>query len=215
MFFPVNEEMNKLRFSVYAAASVVELLKKQRDAVGLSLFTDHLDLHTETRSTTKHHKLLFSELEKNLRKYELNKRKSTASIQALHDIAELCHRRSLIIIFSDLLEDAERKEQFFQAIQHLKHNKHEVVIFHVVDKSKEFDLALDNRPYKFIDMESGEEIRLTPSQVQDEYTQLLRKHFESIRNTCLNYRVDFVEADIHNGYNDVLLAYLLKRQKMR
>jgi uncharacterized protein (DUF58 family) len=215
MHFPLNEEMNKLRFSIYAAASIIELLKRQRDAVGISLFTDKLDLHTETRSTTKHHKILFSELEKHLKNYEQSNRKSTAAIKALHDVAELCHKRSLIIIFSDLLEDAERKDDFFQAIQHLKHNKHEVVLFHVVDKSKEIDLVLENRPYKFVDMESGEEIKLTPSQVQEEYKRLLKEHFDSIRNTSLNYRVDFAEADIKKGYNDILLAYLLKRQKMR
>lgn len=214
MLFPRDAEWNKLSFSIYAAASLIELLKRQRDAVGVSLFTDKLDLHTETRTSTRHHRLLYAELEKHLKAFSEQNRKATAAIQSIHDIAELSHQRSLIIVFSDLLDEPERKDEFLSAIQHLKHNKHEVVIFHVMDKSLEMDFELENRPYKLVDMESGDEIRLTPSQIREEYQKSLKNYFEDLKKSCLNYRVDFETVDIRKGFDEVLLTYLLKRQKL-
>lgn len=214
MLFPVGAPVNKLSFSVYAAASLIELLKRQRDAVGISLFTDSLLLHTETKTSSRHHHMLYAELEKHLKEYQNSDKTQTSTVDALHDIAELSHQRSLIIIFSDLLDDPEKKDDFLNAIQHLKHNKHEVVIFHVVDKTTEVEFNLENRPYKFVDMETGEELKLTPSQIKEEYTSSLQNYFKDLKNSCLNYRVDFETADIQKGYDDVLLTYLLKRQKL-
>ena len=214
MLFPQEATMNKLRFSVYAAASLIELLKRQRDAVGISLFDEKLELHTETRTSRRHHLMLYAELEKHLKAYESDKRRSTSAVKALHDIAELSHKRSLIIIFSDLLEDPDKKDEFLSAIQHLKHNKHEVVLFHVIDKGLELELNLENRPYKLVDMETGDELKLSPSQIRVAYTKSLSSYFKDLKNTCLNYRVDFETADINKGFEDILLTYLLKRQKL-
>lgn len=214
MLFPLNEEQNKLQFSTYAAASLIELLKRQRDAVGLSLFSDKLDIHTKAKSSTRHHLYLYSELEKHLKKYAETSKKTTSTVQSLHDIAELSHQRSLIIIFSDLLDDPSKKDDFFQALQHLKHNKHEVVVFHVMDKKRELNFDLENRPYNLIDMETGEKIRLQPSQLREEYQKSAKEHFRSIELKCTDYKIDFVTVDIADGYQDVLLKYLLKRQKL-
>lgn len=214
MLFPVGADQTKLSFSVYAAASIIELLKKQRDAVGLSLFTDELILHTPAKSSVRHHRYLYSELEKNLKEYTKSEQKSTSTIQTLHDIAELSHKRSLIVIFSDLLDDPERTEEFFQALQHLKHNKHEVIVFHTVDKAKELDFDLENRPYNIVDMESGESIKLQPNQFKEAYVGAIGEYFNSIAMKCADYSIDFMPADINEGYNEVLLKYLLKRQKL-
>lgn len=215
MLFPQHKPVSKLEFSVYAAASIIELLKRQRDAVGVSLFTDKLDLHTQAKSSVTHHRYLYSELEKHLKLYNENDRKQTNSIQAIHDIAELCHKRSLVVIFTDLMDDQEREAEFFQALQHLKHNKHEVIVFHVVDKKTEIDFELDNRPYTLVDMETGERLKLQPAAMKEKYTEAIQKYFEQIQLKCANYKIDFMPADIAGGYDDVLLKYLLKRQKMR
>jgi len=134
MFFKGKYDLSKIEYSIYAAASLIELLKKQRDAVGLSLFTEKVNLHTPAKTSFAHHRFLYAEMEKFLREYSDKQTENTNSIQAIHDIAELCHRRSMILIFTDLLDDPSRENEFFQALQHLKHNKHEVVVFHVVDK---------------------------------------------------------------------------------
>lgn len=214
MQFPVDKELNKLQFSIYAAASLIELLKKQRDAVGVSLFSNKLDLHTEARSSIRHHRYLYSELEKHLEKYNDKSLKTSSTIQSIHDIAELCHQRSLIILFSDLLDDPERQNEFFQALQHLRHNKHEVIVFHTVDKQLEIDFELENRPYNLIDMETGERIRLQPNQFKEEYSKQIEAYFKAIKLRCADYKIDFMPADINKGYNEVLLNFLLKRQQL-
>ena len=214
MLFPVDEEQTKLSFSVYAAASLIELLKKQRDAVGVSLFTDELNIHTPAKSTTRHHLYLYSELEKHLNEYSSSEMKRTSAVKAIHDVAELCHKRSLIIIFSDLLDDPDKIDEFFQALQHLKHNKHEVILFHTIDKTKEMNLDFENRPYNFVDMETGEKIKLQPNQFKEEYQKAIKAYFETLSVRCADYGIDFMPADINSGYNDVLLRYLLKRKKL-
>lgn len=214
MLFPQHTAVSKLEFSIYAAASIIELLKRQRDAVGISLFTDKLDLHTQAKSSVTHHRYLYSELEKYLHLYNENERKNTNSIQAIHDVAELCHKRSLVVIFTDLLDNPEKETEFFQALQHLKHNKHEVIVFHVVDKKMEIDFELDNRPYTLVDMESGERMKLQPAAIKEKYREAIQTYFGQMKLKCANYKIDFMPADIAEGYDDVLLKYLLKRQKM-
>lgn len=214
MLFPKDAEQTKLSFSIYTAASLIELLKRQRDAVGISLFTDKLDLHTNAKSSTRHHVYLYSELEKHLKNYQKEKKSKTATIQALHDIAELTHKRSLVVIFSDLLEDPETQDEFFQALQHLKHNKHEVIVFHTIDKKQEVDFELENRPYNLIDMETGESIKLQPNQFKETYKESIATYFKEIELKCADYKIDFMPADINGSYHDVLLKYLLKRQKL-
>jgi uncharacterized protein (DUF58 family) len=215
MLFKNKENISKMEFSIYAVASLIELLKKQRDAVGLSLFTDKLDLHTPAKSSMTHHRFLYSELEKHLINYsELNK-KQTNTIPVLHEIAELTHRRSLIFIFTDLFDEPNKEQEFFQALQHLKHNKHEVAVFHVIDKKIELDFELENRPYTFVDMETGERMKLNPSALKQKYKESIEKHFSSIQTKCFQNRIDYILADISAGYEQILLQYLLKREKMK
>ncbi len=214
MFFPKDGSLTKVEFAVYAAASLIELLKKQRDAIGISLFSDKLELHTEAKSSPLHHRYLYSELEKLLVNYTEQQQKQTDAVQALHDIAELSHKRSLVVVFSDLLDDPSRTDEFFRALNHLKHNKHEVVVFHVVDRKAELDFNLQNRPYTLVDMESGERMKLQPAQVREKYTEAIREYFREIEMRCAGYRIDFMQADIHDGYEQVLLRYLIKRSKL-
>lgn len=213
MYFPI-EENNKLSFSINAAAALIYLMRKQRDAVGISLFDEDIRLHTPCKSSLTHHRFLFSELEKLLFSYQKENKTSTNVIQALHSIAEQAHRRSLVIIFSDMLDDSSKQNEIFSALQHLRHNKHEVVLFHVADKNYETDFNFQNRPYTFIDMESGEEIKLNPNQVKEKIKGLAGERLRDLKLKCGMYHIDYVEADIERGFNQVLLQYLIKRQKM-
>ena len=219
MYFPVKEKLsidnpNKITFSVYAAAALMSLLKKQRDAVGLSLFTDKVDLHTKSSSTSVHQKYLFAELEKLLIPITEGIHRNTLAAEALHEISENIHKRSLVVIFSDMFENGKKTDDLFAALQHLKHNKHEVVLFHVVDKNKEIDFDFDNRPYKFIDMESGQELKIHPHEVKEQYVKSVGDFTKELKLRCWQYRIDFVEADINKGFRQILLPYLLKREKM-
>lgn len=215
MYFPKDKGLNKLDFSIYAAASLIELLKKQRDAVGLSLFSDKVELHTQAKSSIAHHRYLYSELEKRMHSYEEKEKSGTNIIDSLHAISEMTHQRSLVIIFSDLLENPSQTDAFFQALQHLKHNKHEVIVFHVVNKTLEVDFELENRPHTLIDMETGVKIKLQPNEIKTQYKEAIQKYFAELKLKCANNNIDFMPAFIEEGYEQVLLQYLIKRGKMR
>ena len=214
MFYPKDGTLTKYEFATYAAASLIELLKRQRDAVGLSLFTTKVDLHTAAKSSIAHHRYLYSELEKHLVNYSDEQRTAGDAVKALHDIAELSHRRSLVIIFSDFLDNPDRMDDFFQALQHLKHNKHEVIVFHVIQEKTELNFELENRPYHLIDMETGEKRKVQPAELKARYVEETSRYFNELTIRATNYTIDFMPADIDKGYDQVLLQYLLKRQKL-
>ena len=218
MYFPEinpkkNQNINKIRFSALAAASLMNLLMRQRDAFGLTLFDKEVVQHTHTKGSNTHYRLLLSYLDQVINTPEQGKTTSTA--EALHQIADSIHKRSMVVIFSDMFEDKTNHDQLFSALQHLKHNKHEVVLFHVADHSKEIDFNFDNRPYRFVDMESGEEVRLQPQEIKEVYKQQVSDYLAEIKLKCLQYKIDFVEADIAKNFGSVLQAYLVKRTKMR
>jgi uncharacterized protein (DUF58 family) len=213
MYFP-KDGVSKLEFSTYAAASLIELMRRQRDAVGLSMFHESLEVHTAAKSSIAHHRYLYSELEKQFHAYDERNKRDTRTTHVLHDIAELTHKRSLIIIFSDFLDDPERIDALFQGLQHLRHNKHEVILFHVFDKSKEVDFDLENRPYNLVDMETGEKIIVQPAEIKKQYTEGIQRYFKEIELRCANFRIDFMPAPISEGYHKILLEFLIKRQKM-
>lgn len=215
MYFPKNGDLTKFEFSVYAAASFIELLKRQRDAVGLTFIDESIEVHTENKTSLAHHKYLYSLLENRLKDYEPMNRKGSSLANCLHDIAELTHRRSLILIFTDLLSDPDHIDKLFQAIQHLKHNKHEVVLFNVLASSTELNFELEDRPYDLIDMETGEKMKIQPIEIREQYQALTQAYFKEITEKCTQYGIDFTQAKIEEGYGPVLLSYLLKRQKMR
>lgn len=216
MYFPEidfnTDKFNKIKFSVYAAAAIMNLLKKQRDAVGLSIFSDKLDIHSPTKSSSVHHKYLIHELESLINVPKKNTK--TSSINALHTIAETVHKRSLIIIFSDMMENVADDEQLFAALQHLKYNKHEVILFHTYDKKLELDFEFENRPYQFIDLETGEEIKVHPNDVKKNYIENMQKRKKMLKLKCLQFGIEFVEADVNQGFNSILQSYLIKRAKM-
>jgi len=219
MYYPVVakpdiDHPNKITFSVYMAAALIYLFRKQRDAAGISVFSDAVELHTETRSNAIHHRYLFSELEKLLTPRNPEIARGTMAAQTIHELSERIHKRSLVVIFSDMFENNARNEDLFSALQHLKHNKHEVILFHVVDKGKELDFDFDDRPYKFIDLESGEHLRVVPSRLKGHYIETMARFRAELRLRCVQYHIDMVEADIHAGFEHVLLPYLVKRSRL-
>lgn len=214
MFFPKDADINKYEYSTYAAASLIELLKRQRDAVGLSLFSDKLELHTQAKSSPAHHKFLYSELEKYLIEYTEKQQRTNDTITAIHSVAELCHRRSLIIIFTDFMDHPSKMDELFHALQHLKHNKHEVIVFHVVQKKTEIEFELENRPYYLVDMETGEKMKVQPGELKANYQQSISNYFEELKMKMINNKIDYNQVDIDKGYEQVLLSYLLKRQNL-
>ena len=220
MYFPFDpknkneDQENKINFSVKSAACLIELFKKQRDAVGLTLFNQEVHKHINARSGNVHQKLIYSEMEKLLKQFNASQTQSTDISSALHKIAETIHKRSLVIIFSDMFDFSGNDENLFNALQHLKHKKHEVIIFHVTDKNLEHDFSYENRPYQFIDMETGENIKLNTNEIKEFYKEQIGTIYKNIRLKCVQYKIDLIDADINSGFDQVLKAYLIKRNKM-
>jgi uncharacterized protein (DUF58 family) len=211
---PNGSDFNKIKFSVYAAAALIELLKRQRDAVGLAVFADGIRVNTRASASEAHHNYLYSELEKLLDTVDVSEKQTTLVTETLHEIAESIHQRSMVVIFSDMLDNSSKASELFAALQHLRHRKHDVILFHVVDHSKEVDFDFENRPYTFTDLESGDQIKVNPADIRDTYVKRMADFRRDLKLKCGQYRVDFVEADIRSGFNPVLMEYLLKRQKL-
>lgn len=216
MYYPEQNKtgaFNKLKFSALAAASLMNLLLKQRDAFGLSIFDSDVRIHTKARSSTSHYRLLLTYLEQLIRDNKQGKESATA--KALHQLAESIHRRSLVVIFSDMFENTDNHDDLFSALQHLKYAKHEVILFHVTDKKDELEFEFENRPYLFIDVESGEQVKLQSNQVKDLYVEKVKAYKDALRLKCLQYKIDYAEADINEGFIPVLQSYMVKRNKMK
>lgn len=219
MYFPVKDKAdiddpNKITFSIYAAAVLISLMKKQRDAVGISTFTDKVEFHSQVRSSLVHQKYLYTELEKMLDPKGGKELKKTDITVSLHRIAEMLHKRSLVIIFSDMMDNVDRLDEMFSALQHFKHYKHEVILFHVIDQKLEEELDLDDRPYRFVDMETNESIKLNPVEVREQYRESFSKIRHELELRCGRYNIDYVSADINQGFEGVLLPYLFKRERL-
>ena len=227
MLFPTErhgdiDHPNKITFSVYAAAILIELLHRQRDAFGLSLFSQQIDLQTPCRSSSVHQQYLLGLLDNLLQPVNPDKqeKRQTSIASAIHLIAEQLHRRSLVVLFTDAFtspsnssNQSNNQEALFDALRHLRHNKHEVIIFHTYDRAHEVNLDFDARPHLFIDLESGHQLRLQPDEVAAEYRRQMTEEFSTLRQRAMQYHIDYVPVDIAQGFHQILLPFLLKRSK--
>ena len=216
MHYPIVEKqslggLNKIGFSAVAAACLMEVLKRQRDAVGLSIYSDHYEYYAPEKGSDRHRKMVLHQLENLLIS---NSASNTNTYQYLHEIAEKMHRRSLIFLFTDMFQSNENAQALFEALRHLKYNKHEVVLFHTFDGKTEFNFDFDNAPKKFVDVETGEEVNLFSENIQEYYIELVSNYFSELKSKCIQYKIDYVPVDIQLGFTQVLTSYFLSRQRM-
>lgn len=214
MLYPVDNIINKAGYSALCAAAITHMLGRQRDSVGLTTFSDNIDLHLPSRLSGSHQKLIFSTLDNILRsRYSTDQKRGTATATIIHRIAEMINKRSLVAIFTDMFTQSADNE-LFESLEHLKYNKHEVIFFHVTHNKTEQLFELENRPYKIIDMESGETLKLNPSEYREFYLNSIRQKFDMLRKKCLQYKIELVEVDIDKPFSDVLTPWLVKRSKL-
>lgn len=207
-----NQEFyeSKIGFSVLASACLMNLLKKQRDAVGLSLYSDEYEYYAPEKGSNRHHRMILDKLEQTLQVEK--ETKLTNTVTFLHQIAENIHRRSMVVLFTDMFQ-RENEDEIFKALQHLKHNKHKVVIFHVYEKETELELNFDTSPKKFIDVETGETINLFSQNLKEDYEKLVTEYFEEIKTKCLQYKIQYVPVEVGKNFEKILLTYLVEKQK--
>lgn len=225
MLFPLQghndiQSPNKLTFSVYAAAVLIELLHRQRDAFGLTLLNNGIDLQTPCRSNAAHQRHLLSLLQQLLdQQYTHEAQEQTPDTQqpslpsALHITAEQLHRRSLVILFTDAFIPDYQQEELFDALRHLRHNQHEVILFHTFHRALELNLDFGSRPYRFIDLETQRRIHLQPDQLSSEYSRQMDQLQSELHRRALQYRIDYIPVDVAQGFHQIILPFLLRRAK--
>ncbi len=210
--FNINQ-LNKISFSALAAAAIMNLLKRQRDAVGLSIYSDHYDYYSNEKGSERHHQMLLAKLNEIL----INNRDQiiTKTYTYLHEIAEKIKRRSLVFLFTDMFQSDQEEEKLFEALQHLKYNKHEVILFHTYDKEKEIEFDFNNRPKRFVDLETGEHLNLYADNVRQDYKEAVQKYFNELKIKCGQYRIKYVPVNINEDFSAILTSYLIERQKFK
>jgi uncharacterized protein (DUF58 family) len=218
MLFPYRRRgkevlKSKLAFSVYSAAALTYLMRRQRDAIGLSLFDEELNFHSEARLSSVHSDMIYGKLTELIHNGSPEINHGTRAADVLHRLAESMPKRSLVIIFSDMISGSE-PDELFQALQHLRYNKHEVILFHVTDHQLEKELGYSNRPHRFVDIETGERINMNPADYRKMYREAQEKSFTELKLRCGQFNIDLVEADIREDFHDVLWSYLVKRKKL-
>ena len=208
--FDINH-LNKIGFSVLAAAAIMNLLKRQRDAVGLSIYSDDYDFYSNEKGSERHHQMLLAKLNEAL----ANKREQikTKTYTSLHEIADKIKRRSMIFLFTDMFQSDLEEEKLFEALQHLKYNKHEVILFHTYDKEKEIEFDFSNRPKRFVDVETGAHVNLYADAIRGDYKEAVKDYFTALKIRCGQYRIKYVPVAINEDFSAILTTYLLERQK--
>ena len=203
--------LNKIGFSVLASAVLMQLLKKQRDAVGLSIYGANYDFYTPEKGSERHFNLLLHQLENVLNSSP--EQSDTNTVKYLHEIAEKLHKRSLICFFTDMFQYQAQTDELFEALQHLKYNKHEVVLFHTLDYETEVDFDFDNVPKSFVDVETGDKVDLYAENIKESYKNSIESYISDIKLECAKYNIKYVPVSVSENFERIINTYLVERQK--
>lgn len=216
MYFKHFADWSKLRYAIHYASALMYMMNRQRDATGLILFDDQIRAEYPAKSSQTHLRMLFQKLEEELQQEQSKSKEQrvSASADALHSLAERLKRRSLVIVLTDLFENVEGHDALMSALRHLKHQKHEVLLFNVLEHQSERELDFEDGKFLFEDMETGSEMEVIPNQVREDYQKKVQEFTKRFKIDCSNARVDFEEIDTQSPFDLALLAYLNKRKRL-
>ena len=209
MYYPAPRN-DKIRFATYAAAALAHLFHRQRDGVGLFSFSDHLN-ELPSLSSTTHLNRVLSTLQSII--HSSNRNKKTQLSKYLHQIADKTPRRSLIVVFSDFFID-EPLDELMTALQHLRHQGHVVMLFHIRDRQTESEFNFEKRPYVFYHLEGKEKLRLHPEDLQKDYQRYVVQQEEELYKQSGTLGVFLSFVDTKENFNRILLNCLMKRRQM-
>ncbi|MEP2238371.1 MAG: DUF58 domain-containing protein [Maribacter sp.] len=205
------DSLNKIGFSVLAIAALMNVLKRQRDAVGLSIYSDIYNYYAPEKGSERHFQMLLAQL--SAVGMAKNPPKETNTYTYLHQIAENIKRRSLIFLFTDMFQTEKNDDELFEALRHLKYNKHDVVLFHPMDKNRELNFNFENTPKRFVDVETGEHLDLYADNIKEAYNERITAYLSDIKMKCAQYKIKYVDIDIHRDFSTVLNTFLVERNK--
>lgn len=193
----------KLEYARLLAAALAWLLLHQQDACGLVTFSDKVQDNLPPRAMRAWHEEICRVL------VNAKAGGTTATANVLHALAEGLKRRGLIILITDLLDDPE---SLVQALQHFRHERHEVLVFNLVDPQEEkFNFK---STAEFVDAETGEKLLVNPWQLRRDYLQMWNEHTTVMREKCLENRIDYHFINTGTPFEQALLQFLIKRRQL-
>lgn len=196
--------LTKFQYACHCAASLAYLMQLQQDAAGLTVFNSKLMDRIPPRQGKSHLRVILDRLE------NLQPEGETDLARALHDMAETMKRRALIIILSDLFSAGSARE-LLDAIIHLRHQKHEVIVMNILDRA---ELEFPFRDVGQIeDMETRRLVAADADLFRREYLRRLNEYLDGLRVGCLRHEVGFVTADTSQPFDLFLGEYLSRRQR--
>ena len=196
--------ISKLEYARYFSAALSYLMLNQKDGIGLVLFDEKINTFIPPRSTSSHTNYILSTLD-SIKSGPDTNIKSTLDI-----MAERIKKRGLVILISDLMDDPD---SVLMGLNHFRHNKQEVIVFHLLDR-QEYNFNFSDRT-QFKDMESGETITTDPWHIRSDYQELIRSIQSKYRTGCGNQRIDYVPLFTDQSLGIALNEYLIKRQKSK
>jgi uncharacterized protein (DUF58 family) len=194
---------SKLEYASYLSAALSYLMLKQRDSVGLVIFDQKIRKYLPPKSTVSHLHVILTQLE------QLAPSQTTNIAETLHEMAERIKRRGLIILFSDLFDSPEA---ILSGLKHFRHRKHEVILFHILDRKERFFDFPQEAIFK--DLETGQELSTSPFQIGGEYRTSVKKWIERFSVECRQSLIDYVLLDTRVSFEEALFAYLNKRARL-
>lgn len=214
MQFKHFADFTKLEYAITFGAALLYMMHRQRDACGLITFDDSMRQFIPAKSSYAHLRHIFSNLESIHKNIDVSKKRKTASSQVLHEIAERLHRRSLVIVITDLFENVQQQDALLSSLKHFKHKNHEVILFHVLEKRSERELDFPDQRFVFEDLETGTQLDLIPAQIKEDYKKKISEYSETFKRVCRENRIDYVEIDTESDIELGLLHFLNKRRSM-
>lgn len=203
MAYRSGAALTKLEYASFLAASLAYLMALQHDAVGLITYATGVRAHVPPRQGTAHLRVLLEQLE------AIPAGGETNLSETFHQLAETIKRRALVVVLSDLFDDAPR---LVEALKHFRHKKHEVIVFNVLDPA-ELTFPFDDAT-SIEDMETNREIISDPRALRKAYLEGITAHVQALRAGCEEAQIDFVPARTDQELGRFLGSYLARREGM-
>jgi uncharacterized protein (DUF58 family) len=193
--------VGKLDYARYLAASICYLSHNQRDAIGLMTFDDEVRQYVPASS--RHGQFL-----RVLHAIESAKPGARTDFRKpfIHCMNFL-HRRGILVVISDFYAEAE---VVVRTMTPLRAHGDELILFHVMDPQELRPAFKD--PAVLIDMETGDELEVTPDYLRAEYPDKVDAHIEALRDEARRAGIDYFLLDTSKPLDAALRDYLLIRQ---
>jgi uncharacterized protein (DUF58 family) len=192
--------VRKFDYAAMATAALSYLTLHQQDSVGLVTFDNAVRQFLRPSSQSSHLKQIVTLLNKG------PGRERTSLAPIFHDLAERIPRRGIIVVLSDLFDDAS---DVLAGLRHLRFKRHEVVVMQVLDRAEvEFPFQ-DSTLFRGLEQEP--EMLTDPRALREGYLEQFRTHTDTLQHGCLMQNVDFLQLRTDQSLGLVLAGYLASR----